>query len=168
MTDSPRPVPSPTSFVVKNGSKMRARVASSMPMPVSRTSIASHCGACSPTYGGGACSTTRVTISTVPPSGDRLDRVDDEVRQHLVELAFIGLDAQAVVGAGGTQRDVRLARDRRDQLAHARRQLATLTGAFVSGRGRAKSSSWRISAVMRSACSTTMRAESTASWPSTS
>ena len=42
LTESPRPVPSPTSLVVKNGSKMRARVASSMPAPVSRTSIAIH------------------------------------------------------------------------------------------------------------------------------
>ena len=34
---SPRPVPLPTSLVVKNGSKMRARVASSMPTPSSST-----------------------------------------------------------------------------------------------------------------------------------
>ena len=33
----PSPVPLPGSLVVKNGSKMRARVASSMPVPVSVT-----------------------------------------------------------------------------------------------------------------------------------
>jgi hypothetical protein len=33
----PKPVPLPTGLVVKNGSKMRARVASSIPHPVSAT-----------------------------------------------------------------------------------------------------------------------------------
>jgi hypothetical protein len=35
-------VPSPTCFVVKNGSKIRSRVAASMPVPPSRTSTAIH------------------------------------------------------------------------------------------------------------------------------
>ena len=35
--DSPRPVPLPASLVVKNGSKMRAWVGTSMPTPVSLT-----------------------------------------------------------------------------------------------------------------------------------
>src|SRR6478735_6143031 len=37
--DSPRPVPSPAGLVVKNGSKIRTRAASGMPMPLSRTLI---------------------------------------------------------------------------------------------------------------------------------
>ena len=37
-TDSPRPVPSPTGLVVKNGSKALRRTASSMPGPLSTTS----------------------------------------------------------------------------------------------------------------------------------
>ena len=36
----PSPVPLPTSFVVKKGSKMRASVASSIPVPVSLTARA--------------------------------------------------------------------------------------------------------------------------------
>ena len=40
--DNPRPVPLPTAFVVKNGSKMRSRVAMSMPVPVSVTVRLSH------------------------------------------------------------------------------------------------------------------------------
>jgi hypothetical protein len=35
--DRPRPVPRPTSLVVKNGSKMRESVAASMPDPLSST-----------------------------------------------------------------------------------------------------------------------------------
>ena len=35
--ESPRPVPFPGSFVVKNGSKMRSRISSGMPCPVSLT-----------------------------------------------------------------------------------------------------------------------------------
>ncbi len=38
--DSPRPVPWPTSLVVKNGSKIWPIVAASMPTPVSSTSRA--------------------------------------------------------------------------------------------------------------------------------
>ena len=37
-TESPRPVPTPTGLVVKKGSKIRFRLASGMPTPVSRTS----------------------------------------------------------------------------------------------------------------------------------
>ncbi len=36
-TERPSPVPSPIALVVKNGSKMRALVAASMPLPLSRT-----------------------------------------------------------------------------------------------------------------------------------
>jgi hypothetical protein len=32
---SPRPVPSPTGLVVKNGSKMRGRISGAMPVPLS-------------------------------------------------------------------------------------------------------------------------------------
>ena len=38
-TESPSPVPSPTSFVVTNGSKIRSRIDSGIPGPVSSTSI---------------------------------------------------------------------------------------------------------------------------------
>ena len=38
-SDSPSPVPSPVGLVVKNGSKMRACVAASMPVPLSSISI---------------------------------------------------------------------------------------------------------------------------------
>ena len=38
-TTAASPKPRPRNFVVKNGSKIRARVASSIPMPVSSTSI---------------------------------------------------------------------------------------------------------------------------------
>ena len=67
------PVPLPCSFVVKNGSKMRARVSASMPLPVSLTA--------STTYAPGATSPasprvrrrrarrSRVSIVSVPPRG---------------------------------------------------------------------------------------------------
>jgi hypothetical protein len=38
----PRPVPAPTPLVVKNGSKMRARLSGAMPQPVSVTVIATN------------------------------------------------------------------------------------------------------------------------------
>ncbi len=39
---SPRPVPRPTSLVVKNGSNTRARTSSVMPLPVSDTETATN------------------------------------------------------------------------------------------------------------------------------
>ena len=36
-TERPSPVPSPTGFVVKNGSKIRRRISGRMPWPVSWT-----------------------------------------------------------------------------------------------------------------------------------
>src|SRR5207302_4782139 len=47
LTERPSPVPFTAGFVVKNGSKIRARLASGMPVPVSANSIliASSCGA---------------------------------------------------------------------------------------------------------------------------
>ena len=57
-TESPSPVPLPASLVVKNGSKMRSRIASGMPSPVSST--VSH--TCSP-------SSAPVRMVSVPPSG---------------------------------------------------------------------------------------------------
>ena len=38
-TDNPKPVPTPTDRVVKNGSNMRSAVVGSMPWPVSLTHI---------------------------------------------------------------------------------------------------------------------------------
>ena len=68
----PRPVPLPVSLVVKNGSKIRALVASSMPQPVSvtasianrRTAAASRSRAYS-----GSCSTLAVSTVSLPPVG---------------------------------------------------------------------------------------------------
>ncbi len=60
--DRPSPVPLPTSFVVKNGSKTRARVSSSMPVPVSDTRNTTPRPASSePVFS--------VSTRTTPPSG---------------------------------------------------------------------------------------------------
>ena len=59
-TASPRPVPFPRGFVVKNGSKMRSRSASSTPIPVSVTRSAI-CG------GGPATSSVSIREAHRPP-----------------------------------------------------------------------------------------------------
>src|SRR4029077_2347355 len=56
LTDRPRPVPSPSPFVVKKGSQILGRIAAGMPDPVSRTSIRQ------------IPSTTDVQIVSTPPS----------------------------------------------------------------------------------------------------
>ena len=68
--DKPRPVPLPDSFVVKNGSKIRATVAGSIPPPVSRNDSLT----CGPGCAGrcsaanlASRSTSRVSMARVPP-----------------------------------------------------------------------------------------------------
>ena len=56
-TDRPSPVPLPASLVVKNGSKIRSRIVSGIPVPVSET--LSHA----------ACSSRPAAIDSAPPSG---------------------------------------------------------------------------------------------------
>ena len=70
--DSPRPVPSPTSLVVKKGSNTCAWVSRSMPMPVSRTDSST----CGPTMASMWPATSRarsvtfaVSMSRRPPAG---------------------------------------------------------------------------------------------------
>src|SRR5450759_2193950 len=64
----PSPVPLPTSFVVKNGSKARARMASSIPAPLSAT-VSSTAGPVISRSNGAASSTRRTLISRMPPPG---------------------------------------------------------------------------------------------------
>ena len=65
--DRPRPVPLPCAFVVKNGSKIRARVASSIPTPVSLTTMATRLGAAPGRSR--SVRTALVAIISRPPSG---------------------------------------------------------------------------------------------------
>ena len=82
--DRPWPVPLPTSLVVKNGSKIRLRIASGMPPPVS------------------PMLTTAKPSSTQRPHGDQslvggalhlvgdgVRGVDDEIQHHLVDLPAV-------------------------------------------------------------------------------
>ena len=71
----PRPVPGPTGLVVKNGSKMRSRICSGMPVPLSMTRTTTRCGS------------RFASTSTRPASGDGVQRVVDQVRPDLVQLA---------------------------------------------------------------------------------
>ena len=98
--DRPSPVPLPFSLVVKNGSKMRARVCSSMPQPVSVTA--------SCTYDPGFTATWQRRVLLVDLHVGGLDRelaalghgvagVDHEVHEHLLDLTRVG-QGQAEVG----------------------------------------------------------------------
>ena len=71
--DRPRPVPLPTTFRVKNGSKRRSFVSSSMPRPVSRIVIVTNWPARAPAPSVAAAASVNVTfavaIVSVPPRG---------------------------------------------------------------------------------------------------
>src|SRR5215831_10195204 len=87
---SPSPVPLPGSFVVKNGSKRCACVATSIPVPLSVTSRRM----CEPSLGrmpGGVGASPARTVAGI----------DGKVHDDLLDLAGIGLDAaEAGLGQG--------------------------------------------------------------------
>ncbi|MGC4000072.1 MAG: hypothetical protein QM767_22600 [Anaeromyxobacter sp.] len=68
---SPSPAPLPGALVVKNGSKTRARVASSMPAPVSVTESVTYAPGATPAGSARAASSTAAAVRTVmaPPAG---------------------------------------------------------------------------------------------------
>ena len=80
----PRPVPFPTGLVVKNGSKRRSRISAGMPGPLSMTRTTTRCR-------------SRLAVtSTRPDVRHGIERVVDEVRPDLVELADKAADARQV------------------------------------------------------------------------
>src|SRR5262249_22728352 len=64
---SRRPVPSRTSLVVKNGSKIRGRCSGGIPCPVSCTLACTYSPAPPPTSAGGAACRRSSTTRTLPP-----------------------------------------------------------------------------------------------------
>ena len=121
-------MPCPCGLVVKNGSNMRVRVASSMPMPVSVTVICTYSpGFTSPSgrrspFGRGAL---RAAICSVPPFGHRIARVDGEVDDRLFDLHGVGEDLPQVgVGLRGDS-DVLAdhAPDQHDEVVEHRREV---------------------------------------------
>ena len=100
-TVSPSPVPFPTSFVVKNGSKILLFISAGNPGPV--VGDFEHDG---------------VALDIVPRADDerarpladehRLFGVDDEIEEHLLDLVRVGEDVEAVRTASAVDdRDVR-------------------------------------------------------------
>ena len=85
---SPSPVPR-SPLVVKNGSRQRRRVSSSMPMPVSATSTCDHARAAS----GRAC----CAACTDAAVGHGVDGIEDEIGQRLADFAFDAHDRRQVV-----------------------------------------------------------------------
>ena len=94
----PRPMPLPTSLVVKNGLKTLALVRSFMPLPSSLNRISTK----SPAW--------RVVMSIVPlPSAgglDRVARVGGEVDENLLELQRIGVDLRECRGQNGVSTEM--------------------------------------------------------------
>lgn len=118
VTESPRPVPSPSGFVLKKGSRMRSRMPSGIPGPASNANrdpaaVGSHVGG-----------------------------VQDEVQERLADLPRISGDGDAL-GFGVARRpeiDAASAEDGPDEPPHVVREISrgeTRTGS--SGRGRPNS-----------------------------
>ena len=105
--DSPRPVPLPASFVVKNGSKTRSSTAAGMPLPVSSTIR----------LGRTVLAADASGSTDVPPARHGVARVHRQVHQHLFELRMIGQHEQLTGLPVDGQLNV-LANQPADQHAH--------------------------------------------------
>ena len=88
---SPRPVPLPGSFEVKNGSNACSRVKASMPQPVSETvSSTSGPGGASTATGSSRDADGATSICQRPALRHRILRVHGQVHQDLLELSDVG------------------------------------------------------------------------------
>ena len=77
-------MPFPTGLVVKNGSKRRSRISAGMPGPLSTTRTTTR------------CRSQFAVTSTRPESGNGIERVVDQIRPDLVELADEAANAREV------------------------------------------------------------------------
>ena len=89
-SDRPRPVPTPTSLVVKNGSKMRSSTSGAMPLPVSATTSRTYSAASGRVAGRDRARRLEPTDSSatrsLPAGRHRLHGVGAQVHHHLVHL----------------------------------------------------------------------------------
>ena len=90
---------------MKNGSKILARVAASIPQPESATERTTN-GPDASSVGTCSASTFAVLIVSVPPAGHRVPRVQGEVDEHLLDLARIRLHVPEVRAERGDHLDV--------------------------------------------------------------
>ena len=130
-------MPSPTSRVVKNGSKIRVRFEWSMPWPVSATE--------SSTAPARAIEPRRDRETTQRPAAHRLLGVEHEVEERLLQLAAVD-DARAAgrrrtrsrarCCSGGTRRSAATARVRRDRRRPAARAPPSGAARTPAGCGR--------------------------------
>ena len=84
LTASPSPVPSPTSRVVKNGSKIRSRISSGIPVP-GVVHLGDHLAAAHPGSQGEGAAVRH-----------RLDGVEHQVEEQLLHLEVVGHDQRLV------------------------------------------------------------------------
>src|SRR5438128_8728510 len=117
---SPSPVPFPCSLVVKKGSKSRPFVSASMPWPVSRNGEHDV-----PPRSQAFVRLRQIFVDIdirrldrqLAAVGHRVSGVDDEVDEHLLDLARIGLDAAESTAEDGDHLDV-LADQAAEHLVH--------------------------------------------------
>ena len=113
VTLRPSPVPSPTPFVVKNGSKMRSRCsvgdAVALVPDLDHGALALDLAASRRRCGAGVASCN----GHGPALRHRVDRVDDEVRDRLLDLRGVDVRADGLARRIDDDLDVRLLRERR-------------------------------------------------------
>ena len=161
LTARPRPVPCPSSLVVKNGSKILSRSAAGIPGPLS--AIGQH----------RVRGRRRQIEAPLAPhhllggdaqraaAGHGVDRVHEQVQADLLDL--IGIAGDLAAGAGGAAVvdatiPWRWIVSRRNSSASATTGAERAPGSSVGPRWREKSSTWRMILVMRATSSVMMPA----------
>ena len=99
--DRPWPVPRPTSLVVKNGSKMRARMSSGMPPPVSPMAMTT-----SFAFDARAHGDLAARAASLDRVGDGVRRIHHEIQHDLVDLAAVAGHGRKLAVVGFHIRDV--------------------------------------------------------------
>ncbi len=150
--ESPSPVPLVLSLVVKNGSKMRSRVARSMPMPVSDTESITYWPGATPTCSA-AHSSPRVTLAVsmvrLPPFGIASRAFTTRLTSTCSSWPASALTLPA--SAESTSESLMFSVRRRRSIFCTPKMIAF--GWSTSGRRiclRLKASSWRVSSAARS------------------
>ena len=169
LVESPSPVPFPTSFVVKNGSKIRSRNSGGIPGPVSATVILTYVpGRASMFIFAYVSSSTTFSIFTTQLTalGHRVTGVDAEIHEDLMDLRRIRADRSKGPVSARDERRSSVRKVSRNTMRKSRMRCSGLTRTWRPSTPRANDSTCCTSSAPRRAlrCTVSSSAESCSSF----
>ncbi len=147
----PRPVPLPTSLVVKNGSKMRCSDSLGMPTPLSSTSSTAN-GRTATSFEAWESTPRRAVIvigRRALLARERVARVQHEIDDDLLDLRLVRLHVGEPLLRGERISIVAGTVERKHAVRFPRSACSNRRGAGWSDCGREKASNWPVSSAAR-------------------